>query len=384
MRALRRFLLDRLVDPQLGLVQSVETTGTGPEVPGFFRCLARPGRLQALGWVGTDGVAATCATHPEAAEIGAILDALARYCAGFYVPAELVEGRAADAGGRCLDPGIFCIADRDGTDGPRPDAQTTLRWAKVRQLGKERLAWAPAAAVHQGYPIEPGVPESGFRPPFVSGLSCALTPAQARAQALLRLHAQDALFSAWSADRELPGIRVETLSDTHFDQAEDLAHRLGGLSLLDASELHGVPSVLAVSGNAGADDPTRVAAGACGLSPEVAVGRAIEALVLAVMERRDCLRAGRVPLGERQAGNWWIGGAIRKPMAAAQPFSAGTPVDYGDFCGRFPVKIAPEALVRKAVEDGLTLLEANITRPDVHQCGVVAIQLVTPQLHGFF
>ena len=198
----------------------------------------------------------------ENARAAAIGEAVERYSASF-VPDSLHLATAAELGDEAVEPDRFALfrEDQCGRDFPyRPFTRTTsVRWARGISLSTARPVLVPAQFVFLAGALVAG--ETPITYPTSSGLACGPTFEQATLRASLEVLERDAFMLTWNARLTLP-----LLNGSQVRQIQELERRCFAptrveFRVVDLSQIHDVPTALAIVRGA-ACDPVALAVGA--------------------------------------------------------------------------------------------------------------------------
>lgn len=198
------------------------------------------------------GVAA--AFGREAARQAAVAEALERYSAMHVDPRRLRRAPAAElrAGGqRLLDPHRLThfLDAQYGSTGFRlarpPADDDPIPWLPGIDLVTGELVHVPAARV--AYCRDGGQP---WYPSTTNGTAVAADPIAASLAGLLELLERDAFMLMWYHRLRFP--RLDLDRDTHLAFTERFAGSGLDLTLIDLTEVHDVPTVVAIASGRGA------------------------------------------------------------------------------------------------------------------------------------
>ena len=202
----------RTVSPVCGLVRVLDRIAKDleePELPVVVRAELANARFQDEdGFVGCSGKGMTTV----AARDGALGEALERYAALTWEPAERVTAVRSALDGPSLDPHelVLFAADQYADLHYRPyREETELEWVPARSLVTGDAVWVPLLAVHLGYDVHHH--GSFLFPATSNGFAGGATLADAVRAGLLEVVERDAFLISWAhrlAGRRSPAATV--------------------------------------------------------------------------------------------------------------------------------------------------------------------------------
>jgi ribosomal protein S12 methylthiotransferase accessory factor len=241
----------RLVSPYVGPVRKLRELAT---LPGQAPLPAFAAETADLRWIHDSGIRTMSggALHYDrsAAMAAAVGEAVERYCAA-AVPDDLVLASARDLGASAVAPDRFALFHATQYEHPRFPFQpflqdTTVRWTPAAEVSTSARAYLPAQLVY--LEADSTEPPGGTRIGYAtsSGIACAPSAEGAVLGALLELVERDAVMIAWYAQWSPP--RLDWHSDPALAAVERRYFASTGLrySCLDLTDVHGIPTVLAV------------------------------------------------------------------------------------------------------------------------------------------
>jgi ribosomal protein S12 methylthiotransferase accessory factor len=229
-------------------------------------------------------------TTDASAQLGAIVEALERYCASQARPEALVFGPATALDAPAIAPHeLVLYSDRQyGTPGFRyrqPGADEALTWIRATVLGSGQTVFVPAALVYLDFAGD-GERER-FAQMTTSGLAGGEDLESAVLAALYELVERDAFVITWL--NRLPAARIDFPDDVGIGAEIRRHYRRFGIETLafDLTTDLGIPVVLAIAVDRSGNLPAASVGLGCSLRPQTALDRA-------VMEVAQ-VRAGFVP-----------------------------------------------------------------------------------------
>jgi ribosomal protein S12 methylthiotransferase accessory factor len=389
-------VIDRTVDPRVGIVHHLEPMAVRAGAPRFFHYSAQIGNLGACGWqtnlARMEGGAAT----RQAAQASALFDALRCYAAAFYAPRELALFSHAAAPGRAVSPGRFALFSSaqyslDGFPFEPFTPTVPVRWVPATSLDSGDQWWVPAAASLLPYAVPPGATERPVQPSSSIGLACACSADEAVPAAICDVIKHDALALCWNARLSPPHVRIETLGDENYELVERL-ETIGRVTALNVTLDAGVPTFLLCLRCPAEEAPAMVFGAGCHPIPERAFRLAIDDLALVLRRCQDLsLRDDRrrsaqaAPFGdgaERLA--FWC--AHEHAAGAAFLFASSERIEFDDVAPLMARSASrdADALAAAVRESGFEVFIADLTTPDLRDVGVSVVRAVIPGLQPLF
>jgi ribosomal protein S12 methylthiotransferase accessory factor len=218
----------------------------------------------------------------ESARLGAIVEALERYCAFQRPPEALVVSAASALDGPSIAPHELVLYSDRQYDTPgfryrRPDVDEQLTWVRGHLLGSEQPVYAPASAVYMGFVGARG--REFFAPSTSNGLAGGQDLPSAVLAGLCELVERDAFVITWL--NRLPAPRID-FSDSAGISAEIRRHyRRFGIEMLafDVTTDLQIPVVMAVAIDRSGALPAATVGLGCHLEPAIALDRAVTEVV---------------------------------------------------------------------------------------------------------
>lgn len=379
-----------LVDPLLGVVQSVDAVDTDAECIHVFTARyagrgsdALPDLRDATRKSGGKG------TTPTEATASALFEAVERYSAVFQGDEPQIFGSYHDVADRAIHPReclLFSERQYQSRDTwnrhhhpwrhvPVPfDEAAVIAWTPVWSLTRERQVLLPTAFLYTDHPTPP---EQRFCPADSNGCAAGNTLDEAVLQGILELIERDAVATWWYNQIPRPAVEMEGGSDP-YARAVLVQHRAEGREcwVLDITHDLEIPCCAAVSRRTGAG-PERIMLGfGAHLDRSVAVRRALTEMnqLYAVRDEPHGLRVGA------ETRRWFREGRLADhPQLLPVPGSRTVVTPEPRLSGSLAADIAQ---CRRAVERaGLEVLVLDQTRPDVK---IPVVKVVVPGLHHFW
>ncbi|MEU0130762.1 TOMM precursor leader peptide-binding protein [Streptomyces sp. NPDC006289] len=386
-----------LADPVTGIVSGLGPAPDSPE--GLNRYVA--GRNMALGDSrslaglrgGLRGQSGGKGTTPQEAEVGALCEALERYCGTRQGDEPTVRGTLAGIGDTALHPNeCQLFADRQFRDRerwnsgqsrfqqiPPPfDPEAPADWTPVWSLtsGTQRLL--PTSMLYFG-PGPGGVPAAPWADS--NGNAAGSSPEDAVVQGFLEVVERDAVALWWYNRTRQPAVDLDAFDEPWLARTRQAYARLHrDIWVLDLTADFGIPVMVALS--------RRTRGSAQGISfgfgahfdPRLALRRA-------VTEMAQLLPPGgesppRAHSTDPQLSAWWREATVKnQPYLCADPAeSARTPGSYS-YVARADLREDVEWAETLVRERGLEMLILDQTRPDV---GLPVAKVIIPGMRHFW
>ncbi|MFE2022118.1 TOMM precursor leader peptide-binding protein [Streptomyces sp. NPDC059499] len=385
-----------LADPVTGIVSGLRPAPGSPE--GLNRYVA--GRNMALGDSrslaglrgGLRGQSGGKGTTPQEAEVGALCEALERYCGTRQGDEPTVRDTLTGLGDAALHPNscqLFAgrqFRDRDRWNArhsrfqqvPPPfDPQAPADWTPVWSLtsGTQRLL--PTSMLYFG-PGPDGVPAAPWADS--NGNAAGSSPEDAVVQGFLEVVERDAVALWWYNRTRQPAVDLDAFDEpwlTRTRQAYGRLHR--DIWVLDLTADFGIPVMAALSRRTdGSAEGISFGFGAH-FDPRLALRRAVTEMAQLLPPEEN---SPELLSADRDLYAWWHGATVEnQPYLLADPAeSPRTPGCYsftarGDL--RDDIELA-ETLVRS---HGMEMLILDQTRPDV---GLPVVKVIIPGMRHFW
>ena len=385
-----------LADPVTGVVSELRPAPGSPD--GLNRYLA--GRNLALGDSrslaglrgGLRSQSGGKGTTPEEAEVGALCEALERYCGSRQGDEPSVRDTLTGLGDAALHPNLCQLfaerqfRERDRWNPlhsrfqqvPAPfDPHAPVEWTPVWSLTSRKQRLLPTSMLYFG----PG-PDGVTAAPWAdsNGNAAGSSPEDAVVQGFLELVERDAVALWWYNRTRQPAVDLDAFDEPWLARTRLAYERLGReLWVLDLTADFGIPVMAAISRRtAGPVQGVSFGFGAH-FDPRLALRRAVtEAAQLLPSEAES----DELASADRDWSAWW-----REATVENQPYLRQDPAEVPRTPGcysytlredlRDDVELA-ETLVR---ERGMEMLVLDQTRPDV---GLPVVKVIVPGMRHFW
>ena len=389
-------VIDRAVDPRVGIVHDLQARAARPGAPRFFHYSAQLCNLAACGWQSNltrmDGGAAT----PQDARTSALFEALRCYAAAFYAPHELELFSHAHAPHRSVPPARFALFSEEqyAQEGfpfePFTDS-TPVRWVPATSLGSGEQWYVPAAAALLPYVVRPGSEERSIQPSSPIGLACACSPDEAMEAAICDVIKHDALALCWNGRLSPPQVRIETLTDENYALVERF-ETIGRVTALNITLDIDVPAFLLCLQCPAEEAPAMVFAAGCDPDPVRAFRFALDDLALVLRMCEDLPTAGGRRRVETDGGvtdradrlAYWCASAHRVHAGFLFGSSERTEFDEVRAIEADGARQRAHKLVARLRDAGLDVWFVDLTTSDLRDLGVSVVRAVVPGLQPLF
>ena len=387
-----------LLDVRVGIIQYIFEQPKEAGAPDFFRYVAQASNTRAFCPQANFAVASAAAGRRDTAIAKTLGEAIERYCAAIFHPHDfpLVAYREADFS--CVHPHDFALylPEQYKQHGFifQPFAEDTLvRWAPVVDLGSAETVCVPACFVYVPYTFSRRAGEVPIAQPISTGLACHCSLAEAALGGICEVIERDAFTITWQARLARPHIRLESLSDANQDLVRRLERSGYRVTLLDATNDSGVPTIMGVMRNPLPNALPLVFAAAASLDPEEAVRKSLEEL--AHTERYMWQIKATVPAVPYQPGHRNIVDQVSHlsfwtnhdhAAYAEFIFSSTQAIDFQDIPNHATgdPRLDLDRLVTMVQRTGHRVLLADVTSPDVDQLGLKVVRAIIPGYHPLF
>jgi ribosomal protein S12 methylthiotransferase accessory factor len=210
--------------------------------------------------------------------LGAIGEALERYCAYQENPDAVFRATASDLGKAAISPADFVLySDRQyslpGFKYAKPDVQTAMGWTRAVELPAGSEAFVPASLVYLYFNTEG--PDGYFCPPTSNGLAAGPSLDSAVLSGLYELIERDAFLITWMNRLAVPRVDYSSRAGSVARSRSHYA-RFGVEALFyDITTDIGVPVMMAMAVDRSGDGPAVVVGLGCHLNPGVALKKAL-------------------------------------------------------------------------------------------------------------
>lgn len=386
-------VIDRLVDPQVGIISTLEEVRKEAGGPNFFHYRAKASNTAAFSREANFRDTGGAASRREVAVGKAVGEAVERYCASIFNFEELPLVSYDAASFACAAPDAFALYSAQQYSEPGfpwvPFTnETEIRWRHAVDALTGKTVYVPACRVYVPYSYYIGSGDAPIEQPISTGLACHFGYARAALSALCEAVERDSVMIAWQAMMSPPHIRAETLSDENYDLVQRLEYSGAKVAILDITSDHGIPAILSVLKGGTPSTPCLVFAGSASLSPEDAVRKSLEELAhtrrysqyiqsyaprlvpdppayLSIHDQTTHLNFYVDPANAFHA-DFLFASPVRKPFEELADLSQGA-----------PERDLPMA-VRRIADVAESVYLAEVTTPDIGELGLNVIRAVVP------
>ena len=271
--------LTDLVSPRTGIIRSIARISRGTEEPNppvvFQANLSHFDFRKAEAF--ERGASGKGETEQEAM-LGAIGEAVERYCAGQFAPGSLLHGTALELGAQCIRPEELVLYSerQQREDNLRyvwPKEDLPISWVRGVELPSGAPVFVPASLTYLHYTGERN--REHFTPPTSNGLAAGPDLETAVLSGLRELIERDAFLIAWMNRLPMPRVDYSSLGGlarqirTHYAQfgIEALVFNL-------TNDI-GIPVMMAAAVDRSGGGPAVVVGLSCHLDPATAVKKAL-------------------------------------------------------------------------------------------------------------
>jgi oxazoline/thiazoline synthase len=340
------------------------------------------------------GVGATA----EEAKIGAICEALERYCgmchgdepSAEFAYAELDPATAVHPGA-CMLYSSRQYAARETINAqgdafdmvPRPfDESTPLHWTGVWSLSAKRFKLLPSTYLFYNFPQPPGGP---FCWADSNGCAAGASLADAIRRGLYELVERDSVAIWWYNRLRRPAVDLASFRSDYFDSfVESYSKLRREVWVLDLTSDLAIPSFVAISRSIrGGPEDILLAFGAH-LDARAAIEHALFELnhILPAVLPENRNRAGDYLYPDPAQKRWWRHATIEsEPYLVPDPNLQELRAEhYGPVVSRSEAQQA-KAVCARLEQHGLEVMVLNQTRPDV---GIPVAKVMVPGMRHFW
>ena len=385
--------LPDLLDPQTGIITSIQFFKVGPDDPQFVHCHATitdTGRLTGgLTIPGTGGTALT----QEVALAKAIGESVERYCGEFCNPDSIIVAPFRKIRSEAIDPERLVLFHPSQYvprfPFQRPSHDTPMSWIRARSLTYDKEVFAPASLAHMTYPAGEHEPLIDISP--VSGYACGNSFEEAALSGICEVVERDAFMIFWYNRLPVPAFDLRAAESPGLRSAV-LRYQAAPASVFcaDITTETGIPAVLALMVAGSPKWPAAVVATAAHPDTEQAITKALFELAanqLYVRSFYDQPAYRKMPrtvadvVQPEDHGLFYCShkrlpylDMLTKPRAVLPPsrrrsLSSGKTSQDLDTC------------VRLLAGAGLEVLVADLTTPDVAGLGFNVVKVLIPGMH---
>jgi len=271
--------LAELISPRTGIIRSLSRVSRGTEEPSPpVVCQSLVSQFDYRTANTKDRLAAGKGETEQEAMLGAIGEALERYCAYQENPEAVFRATVADLGSAAISPPEFVLySDRQyatpGFKYARPGSQSPIGWTRAMELPGKSEAFVPASLVYLYFNTEG--PDGYFCPPTSNGLAAGPTLESAVLGGFCELIERDAFLITWINRLSVP--RVDYSSMTGIAARIRSHYARFGIEALvfDITTDVGVPVMMAMAVDRSGNGPAVVVGLGCHLNPAVALKKAL-------------------------------------------------------------------------------------------------------------
>ncbi len=290
-----------LISPRTGIIRSLSRVSRGTEEPSppvVCQCLVSQFDYRTANT--TDRMTAGKGETEKEAMLGAIGEALERYCSYQENPDAVFRATVAELGKAAISPHEFVLYSERQYAAPgfkyaKPDDQSKIGWTRAVELPGESEAFAPASLVYLYFNTEG--PDGYFCPPTSNGLAAGPSLDAAILGGLYELIERDAFLLTWM--NRLPAPHVD-YSGIGGIAARIHSHyaRFGVDALVfDLTTDIGVPVMMAMAVDRSGDGPAVVVGLGCHLNPAVALKKAL--MEVCQVRPSETIKFTKTPPAER-------------------------------------------------------------------------------------
>ncbi len=389
-------VIELLVDPQVGVLQSLVESRAEAGAPNFFHYRATAANTAAFTRTANFAESAGVSAQREVAASKAIGEAIERYCAAIYDVEDfpLVSYRAATF--PCTAPSDFALYSleqygRAEFPWVQFDADTKVRWTAGVDMATGQVCYVPAARVYLPYMYYEDTEDQPIDQPISTGLACHLDRNKATRAAIGEVVERDAFLIVWQAMIAPPQIRLETLSAANQDLVERFERAGSTVVMFDITLDHGIPTILSVLLGDVPTAPAMVVAAATSSEPEAAVRQSLEELALT---RMSCqyLKTHAPPIISNLTGyadidnqrahlHFWTDHA-NLPLASFL-FASEKRVAFDEIRNLATGDIAADVrvMVERIGSVGERVVVVDVTTPELADLGFSVVRAVIPGFH---
>jgi ribosomal protein S12 methylthiotransferase accessory factor len=386
-------VLDRIVDPRIGVMSGVWELPPDPGTPRFFHFRGTACNTKAFSCDSNfreTGGASTDRWHAMAKAVG---EGVERYCGAIYDREQCALATYDEADFACVPPAHFALYGpaqyaKRGFPYVRFESRTPVRWAAcLDPLTGETLA-VPAVMIW--IPYTPGPEERRISQSISTGLCCHESHAKAALGAVCEVIERDAFTITWQRRLAQPRIIAETLSDANYQRLALIEASGGRVDILDLTLDHRVTTVMSVLRSARPESPAVVVAAATHPSPEDALRESLEEL--AHTRRYSELIKLHVPELQEAPGFEHVKSQVehlafwadhRRHDAIEWMFASDRRIEFGELQDLSCHDAARDLQVvcERVAGTGHRVLLRELTTPDIADLGLAVVRAVIPGYH---
>jgi ribosomal protein S12 methylthiotransferase accessory factor len=387
-------VLDRIIDPRVGVMSAVWELPPDPGTPRFFHfrgfacntgAFAPDSNFRETGGASTDRWLAMAKAVGEGVE---------RYCSALYDREECKLSTYDDADFPCVPPGDFALYAKSqyetrGFPFVPFETDTWLRWAPCLDPLTGEVVAVPAVMIW--VPYVPGPEEQRITQSISTGLCCHESYARAALGGVCEVLERDAFTITWQRRLAAPQMIAETLSEENYRRVALIEAAGGGrVDILNITPDHGVPTVMAVLRSSNSESPALVLATATHPSPEEAVRESLEEL--AHTRRYSELIKVHVPGTPDEYGLEAVKTQVdhlafwadqRRLDDVEWMFRSKKRIEFGELEDLSTGDASNDLrlLSRRIADTGHRVLLRDLTSPDIADLGLAVVRAVIPGYH---
>jgi ribosomal protein S12 methylthiotransferase accessory factor len=268
-----------LISPRSGIIRSLSRVSRGTEEPSVpVICQAAVSQFDYRTAKSADRLAAGKGETELDAMLGAIGEALERYCSYQHNAEAVFRATVEDLGAAAIPPADFVLYSNRQYAAPRfryarPDDRTPIGWTRAVELPHGAEMFAPASLIYLYFTTAD--PNGFFCAPTSNGLAAGPDLDTAVLGGLYELIERDAFLVTWMNRLPMPRVDYAMLGGT---AARIQAHyaRFGiEAYVFDITTDIAVPVMMALAINRSGDGPAVVAGLGCHLNAAVALKKAL-------------------------------------------------------------------------------------------------------------
>jgi ribosomal protein S12 methylthiotransferase accessory factor len=386
-------VLDRIVDPRVGVMNGVWELAPDPSTPRFFHFRGAACNTKGFAPDANFGETGGASTDRWQAMAKAVGEGVERYCSALYDREECTLSTYDDADFACVPPGDFALYGpaqyaKHGFPYVPFERDTWLRWATcLDPLTGETLA-VPAVMIW--VPYTPGPEERRITQSISTGLCCHGSHARAALGGICEVLERDAFTITWQRRLSPPRIIAETLSEKNYERLKLLESSGARVDILNLTLDHGVTTVMSLFRSTRTDAPAMVLAAATHPCPEDAIRESLEEL--AHTRRYSELIKLHVPEMEAVPGFEHVKSQVdhlafwtdqRRLADLEWLFASERRLEFGELqdlsCGDVTRDLM--AVCARIAGTGHRVLLRDLTTPDIADLGLAVVRAVIPGYH---
>lgn len=274
-------IVPHLVDPYVGLIQSLNFYQCRPDEPQFVHCHATmPDLSRVTGRFSNRGTGSTALTE-KVALVKAVGESVERYSSDVNDHRDVIYAPYRKVKSQAVDPRRFVLFHPEQyREKHCPYTEitddTVIPWAQGYSVTHGRPTLVPASLVHLGMGLEP---EQWFETGPVSGYACANTFEEAILGGVCEVVERDSFMVFWYNNLPVPAFDLSALESQEARQTLDRYHSAPvRLHCSNITTDIGIPAAVAVMTSRAPGWPAAVVSAAADLDPERAVVRALQEL----------------------------------------------------------------------------------------------------------